>query len=254
MSIYTSAFFDNNGIHNVIDGANENQNSFSFFIKNILKSGDRKSNKQHYEARTKILYELYSQFYKTSIYENENVIEITCSSTFGPFLKKMLLDIDDGILSSMLVKRICAACNREFVDRHALMELKFVDKINLKRLSNYINLAVRNAECRKCGNRLETIVEYGNVLAFDVEPLTEKHMTTSTIDDIQQTLHIEDRVYKLFGVVEFLKANNHFIAHVKRSNGVWETYDDLQKEVSRSKNCSKKPMVVFAVFYMVHNK
>lgn len=254
LSIYTAGFLDNEKMHNVIDGSVETQNSFSFFIKNILQRGDRKSNKEHYETRTCILYQLYTQFYKKQVSESVHTIDIVCTTTFGPFLKKLLLEIDGGILCSITIRRSCVLCRREYNDHQPLMELKFVNKINLKRLSQYIVLGSKNtSDCRKCRNRLRASVEYGNIIAFDVEPLTEKYITKTIIEEIQDTLHIDDRIYKLFGVVEFVRSNIHFKAHVKRSNGIWETYEDLQKEITRTKTCSTTPMVVFAVFYIAHS-
>lgn len=97
---------------------------------------------------------------------------------------------------------------------------------------------------------MQASTSYGDIIAFDVEPLNKKDFSATAINQIQQTLHISEDVYKILGVVEYKPANNHFVAHVKRANSIWETYDDLTSEVIRSRKCATSPMLIFGVFYV----
>lgn len=249
LSIYIAAFLDNEKLHSIIDSSDETLNKFSFFIKRILQK--RQPNKEHYNDKTDILFQLYSRFYKKQVIESDNTISMDCQTTFGPLLKKLLQDIDGGVLLSASDTKTCTACRIATTDEWPLMRLQLVHtKINLKRLSSYIIPHDRVWTCRKCNENMQATMTYGDIIAFDVEPLTSNLISTTQINNIQQTLHINEDIYKLFGVVEYKQSIRHFIAHVKRKNDIWETYDDLKSEMVRSRKCATNPMVVFAVFYM----
>lgn len=144
LSVYSAAFFDSKSMRSIIDGATD-ENVFSKFIKNISQRerkptrevktkknqvSDKENipqrekskriknkkhldlDKQYYKDRTKILYKLYSEKgYKNSIVESENTLSICCETSFGHFLRKLLL-LDGGKLSSVTEKYICVPCDR----------------------------------------------------------------------------------------------------------------------------------------------
>lgn len=245
--IYTAAFLDDERLHQIIDSCEANQR-FSYFIKKILER--RQDSKQFYIDKTEILYQLYSKFYKKQIKETKNSISMNCETAFGPFMKKLFSEIDSDLLSSVTEIRSCPKCQNDIEEKSPFGKVRFVDKISLQRLSSYLILEEdKNWRCRACNTRMETTLEYANLIAFDVEPAKERLIFLSKIDDVQEALHINEAVYNLFAVVEFKAEIRHFLAHVKRANGVWETYDDLKMDVIRSRKCTTTPMAIFAVFY-----
>lgn len=245
--IYSAAFLDEENLNTIIRSC-EKSHLFSYRIKEAQALQQRP--KQLYVHKTEILFKLYAKYYKDQIVETTNTISMKCTTAFGPFFEKLLTDIDSNLLCSVTAKRQCSQCHYEIEDKHAFGKLRFIDKVHLQRLSSYLVLNEdRNWQCRECDSRMLTMLEYANIIAFDVEPTRTKFYYSTTIDMVQQTLHINESVYMLFAVVQFKSENEHFLAHVKRANGVWETYDDLETRVIRSKNCTKRPMMIFAVFY-----
>lgn len=245
--IYSAAFLDEENLHVIIDSCDKGH-MFSYRIKEAQTLQQKP--KQLYVHKTEILFKLYSKYYKHQIVETANTISMKCTTAYGPFLEKLLTDIDSNLLCSVTEKRKCPQCHYQIEDNHALGKLRFIDKVHLQRLSSYLVINEdRNWHCRECDLRMLTTLEYGNIIAFDVEPTHRRFYYSTSIDMVQQTLHINESVYMLFAVVQFKPAIDHFLAHVKRSNGVWETYDDLEKDVKRSKNCTKTQMMIFAVFY-----
>lgn len=247
LCVYTAAFLDNRNLHCIIDSCNK-EHRFSNFIKQILDG--HQSNKQCYIDKTNLLYNMYSRFYKPSVVETENTISIDCETTLGPFLKKLLSEIDLSTLSSISETKTCPNCGCEYNEKSPLVNLQLVDKINLQRLSSYIVLENdKNWPCRMCDTRLQTVTNYAHIISFDVEPLKREFIHNIEICKVQQTLYIKGDIFKLFAVVEFKSAIKHFVAHVKRANDIWETYDDLKSDVIRSRKCTTTPMAIFAVFY-----
>lgn len=251
-SIYAAAFCDNGTFHEVVDRFGGKEINLPFIVKTSIQKSGKKTDKMLYENRTKLLFKLYSTSYKEQIDETDNTIGISCVTAFGPLLQRLLIWDNAGeILSSVSIKQTCNQCHVDRLDNRSLMNVRFHGKINLKRLSKYIVSDDLNAAyCRKCNNQLILSKQYGNILAFDVEPLEEKYRYKIKISDIQHNSCIGEQTYKLFGVVEYIPDILHFIAHVERDNGIWETYDDLNSKVIRSKKCLSTPMTVFGIFYI----
>lgn len=82
-----------------------------------------------------------------------------------------------------------------------------------------------------------------------MEPPTDTTSTGTTyaLDEIQKQLLLETTTFKLFAVIEYVSAAKHFISHVQRKNGTWETYDDMSQKVK--KTIQKHTMDVFMLFY-----
>lgn len=165
-------------------------------------------------------------------------------------MRTLHAEIDECILSSISETKTCPMCHSEYSEKHPLGSVQLVNKINLQRLLSHIIMDDdKKWHCRKCSARLQTVTNYADIIAFDVEPLKRKYIHLTEISKVQSTLHLHEDVFKLFAVVEFKSSNKHFIAHIKRANGIWKTYDDLEKKVIRSRQCTSTPMAIIGVFY-----
>lgn len=247
MSIYTIACSENRTMQTTVEQSNE-LNMFSFFVKHTLHCEGNKAKKNLCEMKTKILYEMYSRFYRDQIKEDDNTINIVCTTTFGPFLRKLLRDMDNGTLYSYQVTEKCVTCDIVRTESHPLMKVQLVKKLNLKRLSQHIIVESNASACRKCTQQHQIKISYGDLLAFDVEALENTNNKPISISEIQPELHIQDQSYKLFAVTEYVPSLQHFLAHINQS-GHWLTYDDLQSKVAKRKNIKTTSMIVFALFY-----
>lgn len=73
---------------------------------------------------------MYSRFYKPSVVETENTISIDCETTMGPFLKKLLSEIDLSNLSSISETKTCPKCHSKYTEKSPLVNLQLVKKKN----------------------------------------------------------------------------------------------------------------------------
>lgn len=259
LSVYTAACFDNDNMGNIFNDAT-NENIWSIFIKNISRrdkivkgKNNQDLTKHYHQERTKILYQLYSILnYKDSFVENENTITISCKTTFAPFLKQLIL-LDGGKLSSMARKYTCARCKIEKNDHVPFIPvtLSAINKIKLNHFSRYINTKEYNLpQCDVCKNKMHLTKEYSDLLAFEIEPLLQKQFEKQSISNVQDEIQMNNSTYKLYAVVEYIVEAKHFIAHVKRKNGIWQSFDDLEPKVMCNKNIEKIPMNMFSLFYL----
>lgn len=249
-SIYSAAFLDNITFRPVINHATEVE-QFSNMVKKLMQMSYTAH--QCSVDKTALMYELFSKRYKLQVVETKNTISIDGHTTYGSFLKSLFADIDSSFLYSLKEINTCPKCDYTFEEKNAFANNKqLFYKIDLKHLSKYIRYKDTTSRCRKCMARLQTTVQYSNILAFDVEPLTKEAISQIKINDVQKKLHMNENVYDLFAVVEFketISGVHHFIAHIKRADGTWETYDDLKKAAVRSRHCATTPISIFAVFY-----
>lgn len=247
-SIYTAAFLDNEITKEKFEGS-EKENRFSYFVKNILEKHDRKCDKEHYNNRTKLLRKIFSE-YKDAISTDENLTTISCLTGIGSFFSK-LADIDGGNISSIKKIKNCTNCSIEILSYSNLMPLRVTPgkNIELKKLQKYIRVEDERAfNCRKCGKPVHVEIFYQNILALEVEATTATRLSSDMISDIPHTINIGGYFYNLFAVIQQLP--NHFVAHVKRTNGIWQTYDDLLPKMVCSKNITTKHMDIAMLFYI----
>lgn len=79
--------------------------------------------------------------------------------------------------------------------------------------------------CEKCKNKMELNVEYDSVILIDIEGQYPDYRNMYIIDEkeIPRTLEFKGKVYEFRGAVGY--ELDHGLAHVKRNNGHWQSYD-----------------------------
>lgn len=95
-------------------------------------------------------------------------------------------------------------------------------------------------ECDKCGLNLSDIV-FGNLIFIDTN---DRDMM---FNEIPEAILIGDRVCILYSIIQTVDAN-HFIAHIKRCNQAWYTFDSKKQKMSLAKFGSKS-MAVHSLVY-----
>lgn len=105
-------------------------------------------------------------------------------------------------------------------------------------------------KCSSCLIDMTLTKEYGDLLVFETEPLLSKYFFKEQIANVQNEISIADQMYQLYAVIEFDIVSEHFIAHVKRRNGIWQTFDDMKGHVLCNKKTENTSMNIFILFYL----
>lgn len=164
-----------------------------------------------------------------------------------------LTSTDNHILGSIRIQKTCNMCTeRNDSNNQSQTTLPIVPTelsgLQLEDIESYImNSHDRISYCTLCIRQLSITRTYANIVALDVE--ADIHVL-SKISDIKATIHLDNITYDLFGVVQFNPSNDHFVAHIKRRNGSWQTFDDLKGRIQTLSNITNVKMYVFMVFYM----
>lgn len=66
------------------------------------------------------------------------------------------------------------------------------------------------------------------------------------LNDIPDTMTLQGKLFTLLSVIEYLPNIRHYVAHCKRLDDTWETYDDLSTKATRTKN---QQMNVHCILY-----
>lgn len=242
-SVYATAYFDNDFIKSEFD---IDTSEFSCFIQEIFQKRDHKFDKLHYINRNKLLYNVYSQglTYQKSIYEDDTLIKINCTTTIAALHSK--LTENSNILASIVKTKSCISCNKK-TDRFVAAVPLRINGINLVNIQTAImDSKERSVKCEVCHCKMNKQTKYRNILAFEVAGCQGKK-----ISEIQEYIELSDAVYGLFGVIEHQFDIEHFIAHVKRENGFWQTFDDLNintKSHAANKAMQTKKISIHMIF------
>lgn len=252
-SIYCATHLDNNVTQNEINTSSP-ENEFSSFIKSFFVSKIKA--KYHYEERTKLLMQIFTkERYSRQIKEDEHTITVQCTTGIAGLFEK-LVQRDNGRIASVETSKHCSTCEYTDVNFSALIPMKISVTKQMKPMDIERYITVNHGTvftCKKCGNHSIASQEFKNVIAFDVEPNlgSDKYR----ISQLKENICVRGEVYALFGVIEKILVQenppvHHFIAHVKRQNGVWQTVDDLKNDIIISRQVASSSMSIFLLFYI----
>lgn len=126
--------------------------------------------------------------------------------------------------------------------------------LKLQNVQKYVVWNIINKPCRVC-HKMPTVC-YEPYVCIDVQSLQPLIQSKSLLNSIEAAINLNGHVYNLRGVAEFipplitgLKSPGHYIAHVRRSDGVWEMYDDTLQTVSVTK--SNRRIIPHTLFYCI---
>lgn len=192
----------------------------------------------------------------------KRLIEINCECAFD-FLNRQLNSISKSMFS-LCERKVCESCKYTEVDRYARfvpLDLAPLEgrPIDFRFLQGLIKpLQATDQKC-KCGTTLIKKREANKIIVFDAdEPLPDLTQTRDTphitlpscsIDQIAQRIMMDEQFFNLHAVLCYSYERKHFYAKVKRLNGNWELYDDLehQAKIVRSDQEDKTQ----ALFYLL---
>lgn len=193
--------------------------TMSSFVKTYIEKG---AHADTYLARNAVLMQLYDK-------SSHNGIEVVnCKSTPLNNINKFYTNVFPS--ATVLCK-----CPKQ--------KLKKVVPIfewhNVQKAFNYCN-SLREFECQKCSNSFETIV--GKLVFIDT------NNQNMLFNEIPEAIVIADKVCILFSIIHIAR-ENVYIAHIKRCNQAWYTFDHNIQKVTIAQMSDKK-MSIHMLAYM----
>lgn len=235
------------------DYTSTTESKFAQFLSETVMKNN-KTLRKAYVLRNEILKSIFSnKCYEksTNLTSNKRMTHIDCHTGLGGFFSQLVRDGNEQ-LSSYTLAANCEHCQESKRIQRPLMPLR----VNIQQpisLDDIQSMIIINDEhttrCPKCQRKMAYNRELNKIVAFEVEPTKHEYTMPHNLSNIQDEIMLENKPYKLFGTVEFDAAAHHFIAHVKRKNDIWETYDDLHTEKAGRKftNNAKN---IFMLFYV----
>lgn len=148
------------------------------------------------------------------------------------------LSENSNVIFSMKTKTVCGECNFITNEKiHKYVPMRFVGewKTIIGDIQAFTELDSFNSEiCPKCSILLDSRITYNDVLHIHIEmayPDALPHLIE--MEKISNYILLSDKLYEFRAAVPVQYTSNHFIAHIKRNDDVWQTYDDLKSSVQK---------------------
>lgn len=156
--------------------------------------------------------------------------------------------------------------NRAFLD----LDLTFVKKYSIKELSKCINMELvsetrttrKRGQCEHCHGPLDmNKTEFGNLVMIDTQTCVDpndRHFICPPyrLSEIPDKLDIHNHTFSFVGCTEYIgeyirnddgTGIGHYVAHVKRRNNMFQSYDDTRTSKFKSPT---KPIRTAILFYV----
>lgn len=216
---------------------------FSSFVQKILEKP--KSLTKLYNFRNEILCRIFS----SDEYEKNGNLKKPSSN------QKLFINCFTGLASFFCKLNVpsyvefdrCVSCGSIRKSSYPLIPLNNCI-VQLDSIEGGILAHKTTTKCPQCGKTMTVTREFQYIIAFEVEPTTDKPKLWA-LESIQNTVTIEQEKFKLLGVISF--SSNHFTSYILRKNRMWEVYDDLRqmdrKRISNTTNLKVNPFMLFYV-------
>lgn len=269
--IMACIYVDNEIFKSQIDALKE-KSGFCSIISQMSGSFARLQLQAHVKKVTKLRTTLLMPMSEVSDCKN-NIRAITCTGNMNHIIERCCRDL----FSYQRVKE-CLVCGHEMVSKRAFVDidLNLLKKLTLKSVSQCILNELINetrqtrkaGTCEECGGLLDIAkTEFNNIIMLDTQTCidlkTNKQIDIEPckLDDIPTELQILDTDFDFVGCVAYVGSYSltstqhassvgHYVAHVRRKNNQFETYDDLKPNKSRS---PKTPVNVTILIYLKRN-
>lgn len=138
----------------------------------------------------------------------------------------MMLTSNNMIAQSYSESRECDVCKfaspkigKSFIPTN----LNGIDTSNIQLA---VMLNSKKKSCTNCSGMTQICRQFNEVVAMDIELNYKENSENVSVDltSIAREVILENRLYVIKGIIEY--TSRHYVAHVHRSNGQWETYDD----------------------------
>lgn len=156
---------------------------------------------------------------------------------------------------------ICSSCQQSANERFVRFIPLQGETINLKNLQKSIQPLRPTRQKCKCGVTMTKQRKPNDIIVFDADgpiPDVERvreipflELPSHSIDELIKKIDLDGKCFHLFAVVCYEYGRKHFTTKIRRPNGHWELYDDLEK-VSKAVKTHLKDNIQ-ALFYLSGN-
>lgn len=202
--------------------------------------------KSTYIARNKILYNLAG--YSGNI---KQITSLNCETGFGGLFSAVCKE--NEVLASSIMNRPCETCESSKKIVCPFLPL-LVEQLNITDLQcAIIDPTMQEEFCPDCHQLCLAEHRIGPLLALEVEPISPQAKQKHSVENITTQIEVGKAMFNLRGVIEIKQTQpRHFICHMLRKSGHWETYDDTAKSVT-SLDISKE-ITLAMLFYIRSGK
>lgn len=107
-------------------------------------------------------------------------------------------------------------------------------------------------KCIQCkSTSVDTSFSFSKIVMFDLLLYKVQKIKLNSINDIPTQFVLFNTTFEFVGCIEFVGncklSLQHYVAHIKRKNNIWETYDDLLAKIEKP-NCNKKRKVQVIIY------
>lgn len=222
--------------------------------------------------RNDYLRDTFQNTSRLNVFDN-GMVSIDCSGNINTMIQAAL----PREHFSYTRTKICDQCGDTLVSNRCFVDTTMDQHVPIQNLNNFlidVLMAEKSSYCETPGcegqrNIVET--KFSNFIAIDL--IVQTLIPSICLNDIPENLKILDQSFNLFAGIEYIgednqpdkiadscdydeadynKAVGHYIAHARRSNNQWDTYDDMKIEAKRSnKNLKRKIQILF---YILNSK
>lgn len=150
-------------------------------------------------------------------------------------------------LHSYSRKQYCADCEATYDSSRIFVSVNYdlLGQLKIHNLQKCVKQFKNETIC-ECGSNVSIEYSFNDFIMIDLE-FGRGEMPTIKMSSIPNMLSLIKINYILAGCVEFDAGSiGHYVAHVKRKNNVWETYDDTRHTTSKpNMNALKKIQILF---------
>lgn len=210
--LYAACYFDSKSFRELAD-----RNTSSGFIRLLVEFCKLGNIEVILEQRQQLLLAVFHDRVETI----RNIRKLDClMSVMDMFIA---LVEQNNILYSLTETRDCPnRLRHDYITRTTFpISTRNLDVRHIDRSFRLKNNTINCGTCR-AGSERHIVRSFSPIIILDLDGVTSPGVK---IHEIQPLLNVQGDEYKICGVIESL--HYHFIAHVLRCNGEWQTYDDI---------------------------
>lgn len=164
--------------------------------------------------------------------ETEKMEVVDCNISINSIFDMIC---ENSIFHSIDLFTVCQNCKFIFKKAERSTIPVFTNAVlGIENLQNCLDerLQIAPSPCYKCGQTLEIVKRPNRIIVIDAESFKERLSADSPLVEfanITQQIKFTINHYNLKGVIERKEiSTGHFVSHVKRNSGSWETFDNIR--------------------------
>lgn len=191
---------------------------------------------------------------------NSNLLMIDCVGNISYTIEHVL----PQVFFSYTVTKSCTLCENSVLSHRVYIDINLDEfageQVSIQNLNDHINhellLERISSKCTNtsCFVIFKVDAEFSKIIMIDVQLTGERPNKQFSINEAPQTLQISGVEYKILALIQFIKTGEsiedvgYYVAHVRRINNEWKTYDDKSAKVQTPNRNSR--MEIHTLFYI----